>query len=166
MGTIYRKLSWTEIESAIDDIASKIERYCDDNNLDLPDKIIGISRGGLIPAVLLSDKLNIRDVQTLQAKSYSGIFDKDKGDVIVKHNTPIDGKFWIVIDDIYDSGDTINAVMSSLTNNNTTNLNKEILTATLCKRVDTKLKPTFHSEEIDHDVWLIFPWEREEFKGD
>lgn len=78
--------------------------------------VIGIARGGLIPAQYVAYGLGIRDVITLQSKLY---WDKK----IQKEISEVSGVFaldydyqnFILVDDIYDSGTTMNNVITLIT---------------------------------------------------
>ena len=70
-------LSWDDVEGLMDKLGGRIL-----NDLPLIDSVYGIPRGGLIPAVLLSHKLNLPYVSVI-------------------------GKNTLVVDDICDSGVTL-----------------------------------------------------------
>ena len=77
-------ITWEEIESLVDDLALELHL----KNIKFT-KIHGLSRGGLIPAVLLSHKLSI---------PYTDSIDE---------NT-------LVVDDICDSGETLVNLISTI----------------------------------------------------
>jgi hypoxanthine phosphoribosyltransferase len=77
------QLTWKEIENLVDTLAYKISL-----SKPLPKYIIGLQRGGLIPAVLLSHKLNI-----------------PLGNI--KENHYQNSKTILVVDDIADTGETL-----------------------------------------------------------
>jgi hypoxanthine phosphoribosyltransferase len=76
-----RFISWNYIDVATDELAKKIK----ESNLDI-DYIAGLPRGGLIPAVLLSHKLNIP--------------------LYTHHGDPSGFKI-LIVDDICDTGETL-----------------------------------------------------------
>ena len=81
MNKIERKLvSWNEVEEAVSKIAIAIKEQ--HPNID---SLFGIARGGLIPAVMLSHKLNIPLISK------------------IRKNT-------LVVDDISDSGNTLEGI--------------------------------------------------------
>lgn len=61
-----RIANWDDIHDAINYLVKVMK----DNHY-LPEKIVGISRGGAIPAVMLAHKLGIVDVDYLRISSYS-----------------------------------------------------------------------------------------------
>ena len=76
--------------------------------------IVGIARGGLILSHCVSEGLNIRNVQSLRTELYD---DTQKREKITIHNDcNLSGlKKVLVVDDIADSGETLDAVMYELT---------------------------------------------------
>ena len=119
-------LSWKEIEFYIDKLVTQIQK----SNLEFK-YITGIPRGGLIPAVLLSHKLNI---PYLPFESVSGLFLFNQKDVLI-------------VDDISDTGNTLFDIA-------------DLKLATLLVRHTSKLFPDFYAEEIKDDSWIVFPWEQ------
>jgi len=95
--------------------------------------VAGIPRGGLIPAVMMSHAFGIKYISYSSAKMLPGDLRKKT----------------LVVDDISDTGVTI-AEADKL----------KFITATLCIRVGTKTVPYFSGEHINHDRWLVFPWEK------
>lgn len=98
------KVTWEVMELLCTQIARDIEaegiQY---------DGILGIARGGMIPAVLIAGVLGIRDVKTLQLSRYhDGVPGEVKGQ---ESNDPLllCGK-WLAVDDIIGTGETLAAV--------------------------------------------------------
>ena len=71
-------------------------------------KIIAITRGGLVPAAIIARELEIRLVDTVCVSSYDG---KDqRGDVEILKSVSGDGTGWLLIDDLVDTGKTAKIV--------------------------------------------------------
>ena len=65
--------------------------------------ILAVSRGGLVPAGILAQELNIRTVDTIGVKSYDD--DNKQGEVEVTMMPRLqDGKGVLVVDDLVDTG--------------------------------------------------------------
>ena len=148
----YRILDWADIEEMCWDLYHKIkeEEY---------DAILGLLRGGVVPAVLLSDYMEMDFyLYTMKIKNYSDL-GKMLPAPIIGHLDPdiFASKKLLVIDDIWDSGKTMNAALSKLVKKNTT-------TATLFKRVGSEGEPDHYIEETVGDEWIVFPWEKKEFE--
>jgi len=156
METKKKHLSWNCVEKYIETISSEVVA----RNF-AADCIISIGRGGMIPSRLLADKLNIKDIHIIQATNYIGFKKSDMPVVeIFSHN--IEGKNVLLVDDIMDSGDTVNAVLNGLRRNKA----NRIMVAALTVRHTAPNKPSIYGKEIKNDDWIVFPWETFEFKGD
>ena len=129
-----RHISWIEVEYAVNQIVNKFEKF-------KFDYIFGISRGGLIPAVMLSHQLDIPLII-------------DYKDLRLRY----DGKINIlIIDEINDTG-------KEMTNINTyfqTILpHVKIKTATLHTKTTTKNNCDYTAEILCNNEWLVYPWEK------
>ena len=120
-----------------------------------PDAIIAIARGGLSLSHAVAEGLSIREVQTLRTELYDA--DEKRASITI-HNTVklIDVKKVLVLDDIADSGDTLEAVMKSLTS---TNKNIEFKSATLFYKKTSIYEPDFWVNEAKE--WIDFFWEKQ-----
>lgn len=128
-----------------------------------PDIIIGVSRGGLIPAVFLSHFLKIPMIPV----SFSGSQGQgDKKFTEIEVLPEIDKNLKIlIVDDICDSGDTITKMIKYY------NRQKNIVESAVLYYKDlwphlaiTDKKhgyiPSFFCHRIgDHTGWMTFPWE-------
>ena len=109
-----------------------------------------ISRGGSIPAVIISNMLNKRPVKYLEIRSYNG--DNRQGEII--DETPADyidaARPMIIIDDLYDTGATIRYIQQKYPG---------ALIATLFyKTKNDGYKKLWHAGKKMPNVWLTFPW--------
>ena len=110
-------VSWWDMTDLIKNLAEKIPF-----EVPLVDSIYGIPRGGLIPAVMLSHKLGLPMVETI-------------------------GKNTLVVDDMTDSGVTMNEMPGQWT-------------AVLFHKPHTSVfTPNIYSKLHEGDEWLVFPWE-------
>ena len=151
------KLGWSDIESAVHDVARKIY-----NNGYMPDIIVAISRGGLIPARLLSDILKVKLIVTIAIEFYEDV-DKTKCRPRLVYTLPkeinIAGKNVLVCDDIVDSGQTLKLTREYLESLNP----KQIKFVSLLVKPHAKTWPDYYSRKTDK--WVVFPWESTEFKN-
>ncbi len=120
------------------------------------DTIITIARGGLMPTHALSQALNIRHIQSIDALSYEQNVQQNS---LVFNPARLDlssSKKVLVIDDISDSGKTLSAIMAHLEQNF-----KEIEfeSATLFYKKTSIYEPTYFVQ-IAED-WVDFFWERD-----
>jgi uncharacterized protein len=114
-----------------------------------PDVVVGLSRGGLIPAVVVSHALKIpmvtlqwstRDYAARVWPTYATEATRDK---IV-----------LVIDDINDSGMTFKSLKEHLPGDN-------VYWASLYQRDGTCMDSDFVGDYIHDEVWVNFSWEVE-----
>jgi len=124
------------------------------------DAIIGVQRGGLIPAVLLSHKLNmpmhtvqfsLRDHKHVEEEINLavGITD-DKGDHLRNLK-------YLVVDDINDSGETFTQLQEKFSH-----AGVEVDWAVLHDNKPSKFTVNYKAINIDKSkdpAWIVYPWE-------
>ncbi len=114
--------------------------------------LIAISRGGLAPAAIVARVLEIRLVETVCLASYDG---ERKGTLSVLKPAPPgmgDGRGWLLVDDLVDSGATAEATRQMLP--------AAHIAALYVKPAGRLLADTF-VREIPADLWIDFPWDRD-----
>lgn len=122
-------ITWSDIDKLISDLALDIRIA------DYPiQNIYGVSRGGLIPAVLLSHKLSIPLTNNIQ------------------ENT-------LIVDDIVNKNNLLEKTLNDT--NSYLRHNDGIYTASLIKREKSLFDPTFVGLDVDYNDWVIFPWDYE-----
>jgi tRNA-dependent cyclodipeptide synthase len=145
------KLSWKDIEDSIKQLAYKIKE-----SGFLPDYIVGITRGGLIPLYFLAKKSGINNVLTVSAIH----FDKagKRGDFSINYLPQINlkDKKVLLVDDIADSGVTLKGVCEAM-------LAKyegiDLKTATIALDKNKSIFfPDYYVIEEKGDQ-IIFPWD-------
>ncbi|MEM3431243.1 MAG: phosphoribosyltransferase [Candidatus Micrarchaeia archaeon] len=148
-------LSWEKIEKLCQDIANQIEKQ----NVKI-DKIIAISRGGLIPGRILSGILKNNNLSTIRVTFYTkpGVA-KDRPHLAEDLSTDVTDKNVLIVDDVVESGKTLSLTYNYLKERGA----KKVYTAALLdKIVDGKEKimsPDFYSEKIANK-WIVYPWEK------
>jgi xanthine phosphoribosyltransferase len=120
--------------------------------------IIAVTRGGLVPAALVARELDIRLIDTICVTSYGGGDagktgpEQVQGGVKVLKGVVGDGKGYLLIDDLVDTGRTAQVVRQLL---------PQAYFATLYAKpagrpfVDTVVK------EFKQTKWIFFPWDIE-----
>jgi hypoxanthine phosphoribosyltransferase len=128
-------VDWDEIHSLVFRLCHKI--LTNDQKFK---NIYGLQRGGLIPAVMLSHQLGIPMA---------------KGDI---------GPNTLIVDDICDSGETLDKLIKKYQTLYSYPFN--LKTAVLHYKPHTScFEPTSYAEKWNKDVWLIYPWEKEDSKS-
>ena len=134
-------VSFAEVKACINDHTSRPMDH---------DVILGLARGGLVPAVMLSHKLNIPLV-VCQYSSKNG-----KGTTQQQNCLPdIQGMRILIVDDINDTGHTLKEVFEHYKHDNVVEV------YTLVKRMGTCFDQGTASLIAATDDWYVFPWEIE-----
>lgn len=120
-----------------------------------PDLVVGLTRGGLVPAVHLSHLLGV----PMECVNWS-TRDGDSREHNLNVSEAIeDGKTVVFVDDINDSGETLYGIMNHY--DYTTTL-RQCLYATLISKESSRFTVDFTADCIhskDEDKWVVFPWE-------
>ena len=156
-----RTLDWSDITKNVDKICAEILKS--EVNIDC---VVGLSRGGLIPAVMIANQLGVNKVYSYGLRSYSN---KTGGDIqtyqFLDSGDVGHVEHVLVVDDISDRGETLGYVKKQLCKPTpTTYKHLMIHTCTLCFKPHTDFIPTWYGESVDNDDWVIFPWEADERK--
>lgn len=183
MATQVIKYSWQDVEKAVQDIAMQMYK----SNW-RPDYIVGITRGGLVPSVMLSHMTGIplhtlcvqlanEDLEEntesncwMSEDAFGYVPEDERNDLLRQGHSDIDRKKNIlIIDDINRGGDAMEWIMkdwqgSCLPNNPNweTVWHGNVRFAALIDNVNSKVAMDYCSEEFnegDRDVWVEFPWE-------
>lgn len=133
-----------------------------------PTHIVGIWRGGAPVGIAVQELLEYRGVDcdhiAIRTSSYSGI-DQQREEVRVYAlgylvDTLNADDALLVVDDVFDSGKSIEAFLNELANRCRLNMPRTVRIATVYykpARNRTALKPDFFVHETDD--WLVFPHE-------
>ena len=111
--------------------------------------VIGIARGGLIPATIIARELDIRLVDSLAIASYSH---QQQGDVAVLKSVTGDGAGMLIVDDLVDTGITAEVAQKLLP--------KACFVSVYAKPKAIKLAQYF-AVEVAQNTWIHFPWDGE-----
>ena len=139
-------INWSEFHQDVKDLCKQIKESGEF------DKIIAISRGGLIPAAIIAYELNIRNTETINFSSYDGNYERrrDEEIEISGHIGNVNEKT-LVIDDLSDSGRTYEIL-------------RRVYPQAKFVTVYAKAKG---APQVDvfakamPDEWLVFPWDVE-----
>ena len=116
------------------------------------DAMVCITRGGLVPAAIVSRELGIRLIETVCIASYHDYQTQGGLQVIKSIATDVrghDGRV-LVVDDLVDTGKTVQMVREML---------PEAHYATVyAKPLGRPLVDTFVTE-VSQDTWIYFPWD-------
>ena len=144
-------VSWNEAYRLARTLAHKIIRsgY-------KPDIIIGVARGGLVPARMVCDFLLQDELISIQTQHW-GIASKHEI-AELKFSLPkeadISGKKVLVVDDVADTGDSFSVIMDYLEQKTP----MDIRTAVLQYKTSSTLIPDYWGEKLEDWNWIIYPW--------
>lgn len=144
-------VTWADIENWCSSIRTKIL----DNFT--PEVIVGLSRGGLVPARIMSDYLWIKDLQTVKTEHWGLTATTDgRATLKVPGKLNLKGKKVLVVDDITDTGQSMKLAYDFIKAEEP----GELKTATLLHINRSEFVPDFYGEEVSQDkwTWFIFPW--------
>lgn len=131
--------SWFEIHYLVKELARQInaknKRY---------DCILGVANGGIIPAKLLAEELGIGCIRLIPVH---------KKQVVASEMPALDRKKkYLVVDDIYDTGDICGKVAKAMKG-------YPHDFAFCMTRRDQNIG--IAGRILNHDRWIVFPWEQE-----
>ena len=131
-------LSWRDIGRMVDTIYDQVKNgeYT---------AIVGLARGGLVPAVMLSHRLDIKFESVTWQTRDGGLQEIGRLNNIIAREDKV-----LIIDDICDSGLTLTQVKAN---------HPDADVAVLTSKLDTKLVDFVAQTYYNDDRWVIFPWE-------
>ncbi len=147
-------VTWDEIERLVDSISREVEESGFQ-----PHVVVGIIRGGMIPARLIADRLNVDTIATMELKLYKGVGLRGERPYIRQPLTlELVGKRVLIVDDVSDTGLTLQHAVQAVN----LYMPSEVRTATLYIKPWTDYRPDYHGPETDR--WIVFPWEKREYE--
>ena len=117
------------------------------------DRLIAVTRGGMVPACLVARELDIRVIDTVSVKSYDHQSQTEATILKMPENIGT-GRNCLIIDDLSDTGNTFKALRKSLPD-----------ATYACLHVKPLGKPQtdYFATEVTQDTWIYLPWEDQDF---
>jgi xanthine phosphoribosyltransferase len=115
--------------------------------------IVCITRGGLVPAAIISRELGIRVIETVSVASYHDYTSQGEMQVLKEISPTLranGGEGVLIIDDLTDTGKTAAVVRAMIP--------KAHFAAVYAKPKGRPLVDTFVTE-VSQDTWIYFPWD-------
>lgn len=119
-----------------------------------PDVIVAIARGGYVPARVLCDFLNVSNLTDLRITHYAAGAKKETARLIVPLRINPKGKKVLVVDDVTDTGDTLQIVIDHIKEARP----DDVKTAVLTHKKTSPVVPDFYAQKIIKWRWVIYPW--------
>ena len=136
--------SWEEVESLTKILAHEIrnstkKRY---------DVILSVTNGGIIPARLMARELDINLIQFIPIRNKK----------LYKQEMPFLTKYkkYLIIDEIYDTGDTFYKVFDVV---RTFNCDFAFLISRYKDNINNDTRRIYVGKILKHNKWIVFPWE-------
>ena len=171
--------TWQDIENQTQEILRQLQR-----DAWRPDYVVGLTRGGLVPATLISQylevpmeclKVSLRDGENCvsdlgMAEDAFGYVPKDQ-QVLTDFDYGINAKNILIVDDINDTGATLNWIREDWPSGCLPDHERwkkvwgnNVRVATLVDNEASKseLKISYSAVDLnkaEEDCWIIFPWE-------
>lgn len=119
-----------------------------------PDVIVGVMRGGWIPARIVLDILDVETLAALEIKFYKGIGEVKERPILTQPLiVNIRDKKVLIVDDVVDTGKSLSIAVETLKLYGP----QQIKTAALVVKPWSIINPDFYA--LKTDAWVIFPWE-------
>jgi hypoxanthine phosphoribosyltransferase len=137
--------TWTTIHSGLVDIALRIKAKNEDF-----EAIVGIARGGWIPARVLSDLLGIKRLISIQVESYKDLKKTSLRNLDAVHL--LNERKILLVDDVADTGSSLVYTKKLLEEKGT-----KCVTVAIYVKPWTTFWPDYYYKEVRE--WVVFPWE-------
>ena len=113
--------------------------------------VVAITRGGMAPAMIVARELDIRTVDTISIKSYDR-HSRAEAKVLKFPDLELvgDGTGILIIDDLVDSGKTIEVVRAKM---------PKAHYATIYSKPMGRPQVDTYITEVSQDTWIFFPWD-------
>ncbi|OGI25699.1 MAG: hypothetical protein A3J76_04430 [Candidatus Moranbacteria bacterium RBG_13_45_13] len=134
-------MEWNQIEEEIKKLAEKIKKEFQ------PDMIIGVMRGGAVPARLLSRELGVKSMYGISVEK-----DGEERKVITDLLIDLKGKKILLVEDMLETGRSLIVAKKYLEEKNA-----EVKTVCLYTMPHSEIQPNYFLSEVENAQ--KFPWE-------
>jgi hypoxanthine phosphoribosyltransferase len=143
-------LTWTQIEDLAIRLADRLSITYD--------VMLVITRGGMVPACIISERLNLRNILVAAVMFYTGqertlskpIFLQFPADPLLS------GRKVLIVDDVWDSGKTIMAVRERVLDTGGYP-ETAVLHYKPAHNAYPQAAPDYYVDETD--AWIVYPWD-------
>ena len=140
-------ISWSDFHQHTKELCKKIKEHGHF------DKIVAVSRGGLIPAGVIAYELNIRNNEAVNFSSYDNHYNRrDDEDIEISGHVGNVNEKTLIIDDLSDSGRTFKILKAVYP--------QACFVSVYAKEQGADITDIFAKKMPDE--WIVFPWDVEE----
>jgi hypoxanthine phosphoribosyltransferase len=124
----------------------------------VPDVIIGVSRGGWVPARVLCDLLSTPVLANVGVEFYVGVgVMKGRQPRLTQQlSAAVSGNRVLIVDDVADTGKSLQLVKEHVIKEGAL----EVRTVTMYMKPWSIVEPSYHGKKTS--CWIVFPWETKE----
>jgi len=146
------RMNWETVSTYCERLTGQIKEF-------RPEVIVAISRGGLVPARLLADSLDVRVIEVLgiafhKTMTGSSGFPQIAQDIAVE----VRGRRVLVVDDVADIGRSLVVAKDHLMRKGAS----EVKTAAIHYKTNPMSRPDYYAATAD--AWVVYPWETHEME--
>jgi len=119
-----------------------------------PNVIVGIARGGWIPARILSDVLYTQTMWNVRIEYYTELGVRGPEPRVTQPlSVPLEGKKILLVDEVADTGESLHHATEYIKSLGVA----EVRTAVLHLKPTSVVRPDYYIQEVS--AWIVYPWE-------
>lgn len=143
-------LTWTQVEDLSIRLADRLTGSYD--------VLLVITRGGMVPACIVSERLNLRNILVAAVLFYTAIEKTLQKPIFLQFpgDTLLTDKRVLIVDDVWDSGRTIMAVKERVLDAGGLPTTAVLHYKPYRSQFGDE-RPDFFSDETD--AWIVYPWD-------
>jgi len=149
----YEVPSWDEVYAMCVEVALKVRAsgYS-------PELLVGVARGGWVPARVLSDLMPGAGLASMRVEFYEDVGKAGRKPIVSQPvSADVRGRRVLAVDDVADTGESLMAVREHLRSSGA----GEVRIATLHYKPRSRLIPDYYVRTTS--AWVVYPHERFEF---
>jgi|Deesub1362A_J573_1020465.scaffolds.fasta_scaffold00534_13 hypothetical protein len=120
-----------------------------------PEVVVAIARGGWVPARILCDILDVKDLYSVKAEHWGKVATASgEAKLTQPLNVSLEGRNVLLVDDVTDTGETILLVSNHLRELGA----RRVRIAVLDHKKTSKFVPDYFVKMMDSWKWIVYPW--------
>lgn len=125
-----------------------------DDGLEI-DSVVAVSRGGLIPARIVSDVLGVDELIVIRSRLWgTGTRVSDEPEISIHEEINLGNKRVLIVDEVVDTGATLNKLTKIVRDLGALS----VKTAVLHYKKTSSIIPDYYVEKIENWAWIYYPW--------